>query len=110
MELVTSLKAYPRKVRTDCGTESVLLAAVQYFLRRNHSDELSGLRAHSYGTSQQNHSWSHLRHSKTTWMIIYFKEMIDNSLYDPSSDYQVARAQFRFMKLIQKELDLARMH
>ena len=43
-------------------------------------------------------------------MIIYFKEMIDNNLYDPSSDYQVARAQFRFMKLIQKELDLARMH
>ena len=43
-------------------------------------------------------------------MIIYFKEMIDNNLYDPSSDYQVACAQFRFMKLIQKELDLARMH
>ena len=57
-------------------------------------------------------SWSHLRRSKTTLMIIYFKEMIeiDNNLYDPSSDYQVACAQFRFMKLIQKELDLARMH
>ena len=114
MELVTSLKASPRKVRTDCGTESVLLAAMQYFLRRNHSDELSGLRAHSYGNSQQNQrleaSWSHLRRSKTTWMIIYFKEMMDNNLYDPSSDYQVACAQFRFMKLIQKDLDLARMH
>ena len=36
--------------------------------------------------------------------------MIDNNLYDPLSDYQVACAQFCFMKLIQKELDLARMH
>ena len=90
MELVTSLKACPRKVRTDCGTENVLLAAMQCFLRRNHTDELSGLRAHCYGTSQQNQRieawWSHLRRSKTTWMINYFKEMIDHNLYDPSSE------------------------
>ena len=43
-------------------------------------------------------------------MINYFKEMIDHNLYDPSSEYQVACAQFCFMKVIQKELDLARMH
>ena len=87
---------------------------MQCFLKRKHTDELSGLRAYCYGNSQQNQRieacWSHLRRSKTTWVINYFKEMIDNNLYDPSSDYQVACAQFCFMQLIQKELDLARTH
>ena len=68
---------------------------------------------HYYGTSQQNQKiyawWSHLKHSKTTWMINYFKEMIDN-FYDPSSDYQVACTQFCFMKFIKKELNLAKIH
>ena len=72
------------------------------------------VRAHCHGSCQQNQRieawWSHMRRSKTTWMIHYFKEMIDNNLYDPSSDYQAACAQFCFMKLIQKELDHARMH
>lgn len=81
MELVTSLKAYPR---TDCGTENVLLAAMQCFLRRNHDDEFSGLRACCYGISQQNQRieawWLHLRRGKTTWTIEYFKEMVDNKL------------------------------
>lgn len=44
MELVTSLKVCSQKVRADCGTEKVLLAAVQCFLRRNHTDELSSSR------------------------------------------------------------------
>ena len=87
---------------------------MQCFLKRKHTDELSGLKAYCYGNSQQNQRieacWSHLRRSKTTWVINYFKEMIDNNLYDPSSDYQVACAQFCFMQLIQKELDLVRMH
>ena len=48
--------------------------------------------------------------SETAWMINCFKGMIDNNLYDPSSDCQVACAQFCLMRLIQKELDLARMH
>ena len=42
MEFVTSLRACTRKVRTDCRTENVLPAAMQRFLRKNHSDELSG--------------------------------------------------------------------
>ena len=51
-----------------------------------------------------------MRRSKTTWMINYFKEMIDYNLYDPSSKYQIVCAQLCFMKVIQKKLDLARMH
>ena len=54
MELVTSLKVCPRNVRTDCGTENVLLAAMQCFLRLNNTDQLSGLRRHCYGASQRN--------------------------------------------------------
>ena len=41
MELVIPLKVCSQKVRTYWGTEKVLLAAMQCFLRRNHTDELS---------------------------------------------------------------------
>ena len=44
MELVTSLKICSQNVRTDCGTEKVLVATMQCFLRRNHNDELSSSR------------------------------------------------------------------
>ena len=50
-----------------------------------------------------------MRRCKITWMINYFKEMIDN-LHDPLSDYQVACTQFCFMNFSKKELNLAKIH
>ena len=36
--------------------------------------------------------------------------MVDSELYDPSNDSQVACFEFCFMKLIQEEVDLAKLH
>ena len=114
MELMTFLKPCPRKVRMNCETENVLRAAMQCFLGKNLTDELSGLRSYCNGTSEQNQrieAWRiHFRRSKTMQIINYFKKMVDDNLYDTSSDYQVVCAQFCFLKSIQKQLDLARMH
>ena len=41
MELMTSFRDCTRKVKTDCETE-IVLPAMQCFLRKSHSDELSG--------------------------------------------------------------------
>lgn len=41
----------PRVVRTDPGTENVLLASVQCTLRRNDNDDLAGNASHRYGKS-----------------------------------------------------------
>ena len=44
----------PAITRTDGGTENVLLAACQMFLRRNHEDSLAAEKSHMYGTSMAN--------------------------------------------------------
>ena len=42
------------RLRSDCGSENVVLAAVQLYLRRSHEDQYSGLNSHIYGTSHGN--------------------------------------------------------
>ena len=48
------VKGCPSRVRSDCGSKNVVLAAIQSYLRRNHQDKYSGLNPHIYGTSHGN--------------------------------------------------------
>ena len=41
-------------MRTDCGTENVLFAGVQSFLRAECNDDLAGEKVHRYGPSTDN--------------------------------------------------------
>ena len=69
-------QGYPTMVRTDRGTENTLMATMQCFLRRSHSDDRASLKAHAYGPSTSNQRieawWSHLRKSWTTWWMNFF--------------------------------------
>ncbi|XP_028412422.1 uncharacterized protein LOC114542871, partial [Dendronephthya gigantea] len=49
-----SSKVIPAITRTDGGTENVLLAACQMYLRRNGVDSLAAQKSHMYGTSMAN--------------------------------------------------------
>ena len=44
----------PTRVRADCGTETVHVAAIQRFLRGDHTDEFSGYKSFLYGASWAN--------------------------------------------------------
>ena len=50
----SELEAIPRRIRTDCGTENCVLAAIQCYFRREHTDEFAGDKAHIYGSSHSN--------------------------------------------------------
>ena len=67
----------PERVRTDCGTENVVIAAVQSFLRRNHGDQYAGLLAHMYGPSYLNQRieafWSIFKRVRAAHLIEMFK-------------------------------------
>ena len=50
LDAVHSLKGCPRIVRSDCGTENIIIAAMQCYFRVNDNDEHGGLQAHQYGS------------------------------------------------------------
>ena len=82
------LKLAPCKVITDCGTENVLIAAIQSKLMNN-------VEAHRYVTSTANQRienwWSHNRKGYTGWLIYFFKQMVDDSL---GNDFDKVRVEW----------------
>ena len=54
LNFITELKAIPRRIRTDSGTENCVLAAIQCYFRREHTDEFARDKAHLYGSSHSN--------------------------------------------------------
>ena len=99
----------PRRVRSDCGTENVLVCAMQCYMRRNHQDDYSGDRAHVYGTSHSNQRqeawWSFYRRCSSSWIIDFFKKLTEDDEYHPNDTLELACAQFVFGPLVQKNLD-----
>lgn len=65
IQCVSEFGVVPMHLRTDCGTENGLMAALHCSLRSVHSDEFAGARSHMYGTSLSNQRieswWSSFR-------------------------------------------------
>ena len=81
VDCVEEVGGCPSLLRTDCGTENVVIAGVQSFLRVECDDDLAGEKAHRYGPSTGNQwieAWrssyhrSHLTFSRTLWTREYF--------------------------------------
>lgn len=69
---------------------------MQCLLRANGNDEFSGEKAHRYGTSTGNQRiecwWSHLKKSRTTWWINFFKDLVDRGVFLPGYIYTTMNA------------------
>jgi len=99
----------PARVRTDCGSENIFIAASQCFLRRDGLDEYAGEKAHVYGSSHHNQRieawWSQLRRMKTEFMITFFRKMFAKGELNADNDLQKACMQYCFGDFVQAELD-----
>ena len=99
----------PQILRADRGSENVLIGGLQRFFRREHGDAFSGVRSFRYGSSTANQRieawWSILRRSRTNWWINYFKDMIDEGIFDSSISYHVEAIRFCYMGILQNELN-----
>lgn len=114
LECVKELEGCPRLLRTDPGTENGMMATIQCCLRANDDDELSGEKAHRYGSSTSNQRiecwWSHLKKSRTCWWINFFKNLRDEGVFLDGNTYQAECLWFCFNNVIQQDLDFVKLH
>lgn len=105
---VKELKGCPIIVRTDCGTENGMLAAMQCYFRSDGTDSFAGERAHQYGTSTRNQRienfWSHLRKMRSHWWINFFKDMVSSGVVDLDSELQKECLWFCFYSVLNDDL------
>jgi hypothetical protein len=98
---VKQLGGVPFKLRTDCGTENVLMATLQCHLRQS-------VNAHMYGTSQNNQRieswWCYMRKMRTQWWIEYFNDLELSGDLDVDNCNEIDCLRFCFMKLLQRDL------
>ena len=92
----------PKLLKTDCGTENVLMAAIQSRLQ-------APVHAHRYSSSVTNirieHWWSHNRKGYTGWLINFFKDMVANGEFNLGSTLHMELAWYTFSPLLQYELN-----
>lgn len=109
LDAVENLKGCPRVVRSDCGTENVLIAGMQSYFRAQGNDEYAGVKAHQYGSSPSNQRieswWSFFRRSNSTWWINIFKDMSDSGLLELGNNFHMQCLWFCYSRVIQNELD-----
>ena len=80
IETVKKIRFCPQYVQADCGTENGILAGIQ-------GSFLMSQDVHRYGSSQSNQRiknwWSHLRKGFTTWVIEFFKDLVNDRILIP---------------------------
>lgn len=113
-QCVKELGGCPSQLRTDPGTENGVMAGMQCYLRADGTDALAGERAHCYVASTANQRiecwWSHLRRSRTSWWINFFKDLCDDGILVCGRVLHDECLWFCFSDIIQQDLDFVRLH
>ena len=111
-DYLRSLGGVPRKIVGDRCTGNVHIAAVQRFLRRNHTDLMPGFETFQYGHSVSNQSieafWSQLRRLCTRWWIDFFKDVVESGECDLTLNIHRECLKFSFSQIIQTQLDIVK--
>lgn len=113
LQCVKGKAGCPLLVRTDCGTENGSMAAMQCYFRRDGQHELSGMKAHRYGSSPSNQRiecwWSFYRQGRASWWIDLFKDRANTVLLDLENTLHTECLWFCFHGLPQ-DLDEVRLY
>ncbi|XP_065129177.1 uncharacterized protein [Paramisgurnus dabryanus] len=108
VETVERLGGCPRLVRTDMGTENVVVRDIQRYLRRNGEDDRAAERSYITGKSTANQRieswWGVMRKEGIEYWITLFGELKDEGLFT-GDVLDKALSQFSFMAIIQEELN-----
>jgi len=105
MASVSDVGGFPARVRTDCGTENTVIAAIQTFV-------IGSQDALIYGTSPGNQRieswWSFFRRSRAQYWIDFFQALVDCGGFQAGHVMQTDCSRFCFMELIQKDLNIVK--
>lgn len=114
LDCVKETQGCPILVRSDCGTENGIMAAMQCFFRQNGDDCLAGDNAHKYGSSPANQRiecwWSFFRRGRAGRWIDLFKDMVTAGILDLGNSLHMECSWFCFQPLIDSELDKVKVH
>ena len=95
-----------RRMRADRGVENATAAGIRRFLRRSKSHQnCSFLFGKSFANQRIEAWWSYLRKVFLQRWINYFKDLIDEVLFDPSDEVDQECIRFSFYGILQDELD-----
>ena len=106
-QAIRTIGKLPLLLRTDCGTETSMMAGLHSFL---HND----ISLHQYGKSVTNQRienwWSHYRRGYSNWHINFFKQLVDNNIYELGNYVHAECAWFVFSDLLKCELNEVKRH
>ena len=107
LNCVEELGGCPVKLRTDCGTENGVMAAMQCTFQQDAD-------AHKYGSSPANQRiegwWAFYRKNRSGWWIEFFKSLMEQEIFNPGNVLQTACLWFCFAQLLQDDLDNVKEH
>ncbi|XP_061600124.1 uncharacterized protein LOC133462737 [Cololabis saira] len=108
IECVAEFGVCPMRLRTDCGTENGLMAALHCSLRSEHTDEFAGAKSHMYGTSTSNQRieswWSYFRKQRSQFWMDLFSDLRERHLFNGSYEH-TNLLRYCFLDVLQKELN-----
>lgn len=108
LDFIKERRCLPRAIRSDHGTENVLIRDLQMALRFNHNDDMSGLRSFLFGRSTANQRierlWRNLSESVTNFWKNTLRDMCDAGDFSPSNPLHIECVRFCFLPLIQSQL------
>ncbi|XP_019641347.1 PREDICTED: uncharacterized protein LOC109482903 [Branchiostoma belcheri] len=108
LDTVCQLGGCPLVVRSDPGSENVVVAAIQGTFRATGDDEYSGPRSHQYGKSVHNQRieafWSHLKPKLVFWIQV-FQGLVDDGDLELGNSIHTWCLQFCFMPIVARDLN-----
>lgn len=107
MNSVEQIGGCPRTVWTDCGTENVIIAALQHVFHDSIATNQQTY-GHRYVTSTCNQRieswWSNFRKSRSEWWLELFKDLAVSGAFCHANTTHVYCLRYCFMGILQKEL------
>jgi hypothetical protein len=98
---------FPKLIRSDHGTETVLMAQTQLLFRRELEPDLPFSKAYAYGTSTKNQRieawWNLMATGQTEQWKILFETYRETGLFD-GSKYDKIALQFLYMPVIRHQI------
>ncbi|CAG2197893.1 unnamed protein product [Mytilus edulis] len=109
VEHLKKYKRVPRSVRTDAGTENVLIHRIQMALRYRHRDPSAGVHSVSVGRSTANQRiemlWSFLMRNFTIFWKNLFNSLVEEGILNNTDPLHLECVRFCFLPIIQLHLN-----
>ena len=108
MDSVEHLGGCPRMVWTDCGTENVIITALQHVFHDNTANNQQTY-GHRYVASTSNQRielwWCIFRKSRSEWWLELFKDLAVSGVFCDGNITHVYCLRYCFMEILQKDLN-----